>query len=604
MRAWNAQFERIIWREIMVKRYGWPEVPLEHWYDTAADAAAMGLPRALGACADVLGLAEQKQSDFDGGNLALRMCRPRSTKGGEVVWWNVPDRLERLYTYAMQDVRVERAVYRATRRLDPSERQVYLLDQRMNDRGILLDRPLVLAAKELARQAIVQTNAELKQLTAGTLTSVTDAAAIRRWLGQELFEDAPGAVDSIRKSVIQELLAEEAHTLPPDVRAVVEARQEAGRTSIKKLDTMLATAGADDVIRGTLLYHGASTGRWAGKGIQPQNFPRPEYTQDEIDALLPLVLRRDYHGLNLHRPVLPYLSFALRAMLRARPGHRLLVGDFAQIEARVLAWLYDEQWLLKAFANGEPIYERMAAVIYRVPASEITKKDPRRKMGKDTELGCGYGMGWETFITQAWERANVRVPEELAKRAVEAYRETHPAIRNGWFAVDGLAMAAVRNPEQVFSYPDPAVPGRPTIRFVQRGGYLWVILPTGRPLAFAKPRIRERETPWGEVREAVICEGVDSYTHRWHPYALYGGLITENIVQAMARDIMAGAMLRLEQGGYGTPVLTVHDEVVADTPLGVGSLEEFRRLMARPPRWAATCPIDVDCWEGERYGKR
>jgi DNA polymerase len=587
MRAFNANFERLIWNTIMVPRYGFPALPLEAWHDTAADAAAMALPRSLGECAAVLGVAEQK--DESGSQLAIRMSKPRSTKGGEVIWWDVPERLALLYEYCKQDVRTERAIYRATRRLSPAERQVYLLDQRINDRGVALDLGLIRAARKIVAVGLERVNADVHVLTGGAVPNVvTKPGDLKAWLATHQIE-----IDSARKSVVRDLLAGD---LPDPVRLVLESRAEAGRSSVAKLKKMQETVCADGRVRGTLFYHAAGTGRWGGRGIQPQNFTRPIVANPE--RYVELVRSGDHELVDAFEPPLPLIASLLRGMLVPAPGYRFLVGDFAQIEARVLAWIAGQEDLVRAFRNKEPIYERMAALIFGCPVEEIGKGE-RRQLGKNTELGCGYGMGADTFATQAWERDGTRVEPELAKRAVRAYRDNRRRITNFWFLLDGACLRAVRNPGTVTEVPTPTVP----VRFVVRGKYLYLILPSGRPLTFAKPRIRPRETPWGEVRDAVVVEGVDSQTHRWHAYALYGGLLTENVVQALARDLLAGAMLRLERAGYPC-VLTVHDEIVCETANEVGSLQTFTNMMRTAPRWAAGCPIDVDSWEGDRYGKK
>jgi DNA polymerase len=587
MRAFNAQFERLIWNAIMAPRYGFPALPLAAWHDTAADAAAMSLPRSLGECAAVLGVVQQK--DEAGSALAIRMSKPRSTKGGEVIWWDVPERLALLYEYCKQDVRTERAIYKATRRLSPSERCIYLLDQRINDRGVALDLGLIRSARKIVDVGLERVNADVHALTDGAVPNVvTKPADLKMWLATHQIE-----IDSVRKSVVRDLLAGE-HPAP--VRLVLESRAEAGRSSVAKLKKMQEMVCADGRVRGTLFYHAAGTGRWGGKGIQPQNFTRPIVKNPE--RYVEIVRTGDHELLDAFEAPLPLIASLLRGMLIAAPEHRLLVGDFAQIEARVLAWLAGEEWLVRAFRNKEPIYERMAALIHQVPVETIAKDSDERQLGKNTELGCGYGMGAETFARQAWERDGVKVPIELAKRAVKAYRESHRQIVAFWRELDDACLLAVKYPGRVSEVSTPTI----SVRFVVRGAYLYLVLPSGRPLTFAKPRIRPRETPWGLVRNAVVVEGVDSQTHRWHAYALYGGILTENVVQAFARDLLAHAMLRLDTSGYPV-VLTVHDEIVSEVPHGV-HLRHFTQIMREQPTWADGCPIDVDSWEGDRYGKK
>jgi DNA polymerase len=578
--AWNAQFERIIWNAVG-RRYGWPATAREQWYDTAADAAAMALPRALGQCADVLGVSEQKL-DL-GHNFVLRMSRPRSVKGGEVVWWTDPKRLARLYTYCKQDVRTERAIRKATRRLGARERATYLLDQKMNDHGVRLDTKLAHAMKYISEQGVQEANAKLFAVT-GVVTGVTKVIDLRAWLGTQGID-----VDGVPKDVVRDLLADP--NLPPDVRTALTIRQEAGRSSVAKIFSALGARGADGFIRGLLVYHGANTGRWAGRYVQPQNFPRGDF---DYRPFLQLVMDRDYDTLNTVAPPLAVISAMLRGLFIASEGQRLLVGDFAQIEARVLAWLAGQDDLVQQFVKGEKIYEPMAALIYDVPAEDVTKEDPRRKIGKDTILGCGFGMGPSKFCTQILKKEGIVVSEELAERAVRLYRLAFPRIPQLWRRMNSAALRAVANPGTTEIVE--------RCKFTRRGAYLWIILPSGRPLAYAAPKIEPRETPWGEVRDCVLAWSVDAETKQWKRRALYGGLLTENIVQALARDIMVDAMHRLDAHGYPL-VFTVHDEIIVDIPNGQGSLDEFTALAKVVPTWAHGCPVDFESWEGHRYRK-
>jgi DNA polymerase len=572
LRAWNAQFERIIWNTIMVPRYGFPEAPLEMWVDTAAEAAAMALPRNLSHAAEVLGITEQK--DMEGHALMMRMAKPRSTKGGEIVWWEVPERRERLYAYCKQDVRTEQAIAKAVRPLGRQERKIYLLDQRINDRGVMIDVPLVKAAQGIVAEGLRRANEAVRDATGGAVTSVSKTADLRDWVN----ETTGANIDSVRKSVVQEMLEGD---LPTPARAALEARAEAGRSSVAKLTSMIACKCSDDRARGLLFYHAARTGRWAGKLIQPQNFPRGDVPS--VERFIGDTLRGDYDYIDLFHPPLAVVSSMLRAMLRAAPGHRLMVGDFAQIEARVLVWLADQRDVLQQFARGEPVYEIAAA-----------RFGGTRQHGKAQVLGCGYGMGWEKFIQAAKEMFGLDLDKELAQTIVGDYRDTNKDVVQLWWDIGDAAMNAVRAPGSVHT-----VKG---CTFCVRGAYLWLILPSGRPLVYAAPKIAPRKTPWGEGRDSVLAWGLNSMTRKWERRALYGGLLVENIVQALSRDLMASAMLRLEGNGYPV-ILTVHDEIVCEVPNTVGTLNEFTNAMSAIPVWAKGCPVEVESWEGERYRK-
>lgn len=599
--AHNAQFERVIWGKICVPRLGWPELPLERWHCTAADAAAMALPRQLGQCAAVLKV--EQQVDDNKKDHTLRMARPRKVVNGQPIWWDIPERLEHLYNDCKNDVRMERDIYRVTRRLSPQERRVYLLDQKMNDRGVLLDVPLIRKAQAIVDIGLERANAEIRDVTAGAVAGVTKIADLKGWLGEQGLQ-----VPSVRKSAVRDLLEGD---LSDPVRAVLEARAESGRSSVSKLETMLKVRCGDDRARGLLLYYGADTGRWAGRLIQPQNFPRPDVKNPE--QYIEAILAGDYDGIDLFAPPIAVVSSLLRGCLRASRGHRFVVGDFAQIEARVLAWIAGQADLVELFATGGKVYETFAAKLYEVPVHEITKEDPRRQFGKNMVLGCGYQMGHRTYKRQAWEQMGVEIDLNFAKKTIKAYREQVPAIVQLWEDMQQAATQAILDPGKVFAAG--AVP----CKFTKRGGYLWMVLPSGRPLAFPHAHLG----PWtrefdvdvlndvGEIvgtrrekrtGESIIAWGIDQKVRKWKPYSVYGGLLVENAVQAISRDLLAESMLRVEEHGYKN-VLVVHDEIVSEAPVDHGSLKEFEQLMAQVPEWGKGCPVKVEGFEADRYRK-
>ncbi len=585
-RAWNAQFERVIWHKHCVPTYGFPEVPLELWHDTAAEAAAMSLPRSLGHAAEVLGVSAQK--DKEGHNLMMRMARPRSFKNGQPVWWNDPEKLQRLIEYCEQDVLVERAIYAKLRRLSKQERAVYLLDQTINDRGFAVDHLLVQSARDLADKALDRANGLIASLTDGEVDAVTKNADLARWLQYKGL-----AVDNVKKSTVRELLESD---VGGEARQVLEIRAEAARTSVAKLDAFDRASCADGRIRGSLLYHGASTGRWSGRLVQPQNFPRPEV--DDIESFIPAVIDGEYDVIDAKVPPLVLISSMLRSMIVASEDCTLMAADYNAIEARVTAWLAGERDLVQQFAEDQKVYERMASRVYAIDLGGIGKDSAERTLGKATVLGCGFGMGGEKFQRAAFEQYGLKITRAFADDVVATYRNTYPAIPKLWRQLDAAVMNAVREPGSVCfaGYED-------NIRVMREGSYLWVSIPSRRLLAYPLPRITSRMTPWGEERPSVVAWGIDSYTRKWKERALYGGLITENIVQATARDLLAASMQRVERAGYPV-VLSVHDEIICDVPQDDDhDFNDFLSLMHRKPRWADGCPIKVEGWEGNRYRK-
>lgn len=594
IKAWNAQFERTIWREIMVPRHGAVPVKDEQWVCTMAEARAMGLPGSLDQCAQVLRVAQQK--DVEGYGLMMRLTRPRAVKDGRPIWWdNAEGKLDRLYAYCKQDVRTERAIGKCLRPLPAQERELYLLDQTINDRGVQLDLELIEAAADLAAEGEARANAALAELTGGAVKSVKNNGDLRRFLNEQGL-----GVDSVSKPVVAELLSSD---LDPTVRQVLQLRADAGRTSVAKLHSMLAVAGADGRARGLLQYHGASTGRWSGRLIQPQNFPRGILKDPEW--FIPLVQQRRYDEIDIFAPPLGVISSLLRAMLIAGPGRVLVAGDFSAIEARVLNWIAGEEAVLedfRAYDAGDKAKDPYVIM------ARCMSPDATRQAGKAAELGCGYQMGAKKFVTAAWDVYQVRVDLKESARAVKAYRARHPHVQQLWWDVERACIDAVDIPGQVQVVAD----GK--LKMVVRGAYLYLVLPSGRPLCYAAPQVVERThtievvSDEGEIEEKTVTKrglefsALDPLTKQWGRERTYGGKLVENIVQAVSRDLLAHAMIRAERNGFPI-VLTVHDEIVSEPLVQNADLDEFEDLMKQTPEWAHGCPINAEGWTGPRYRK-
>lgn len=618
LRAWNAQFERIIWNTICQK-YEFPQLPNDRFYCTAADALAMGLPGWLDGAVKALRLKIEK--DMAGNRLALQMCKPRKTKDDSLRWWDVPDKLEHLYEYCKQDVRAEVAAMGATRRLSDEERAVYLLDQTINDRGVYLDQPLAKRCRSVALEGIKRANKVVVETTNGDVSRITQVGKMQYWLREQGCD-----IPNLKKNTLQEYLGQD---LPEPIKDVLLARAEAGKASVAKIDAMFACVCSDSRLRGLLQYHGAGTGRWAGRLVQPQNLFRP--TVEDIEHYIPRIstshMPIDYDALDLEENPVGVVASLLRYLLTASPEHRLVCADFKAIEARIIAWLAGQDDLVEMFAahdRGE------GEEVYVITAEQF---NTTRYIGKHVILGAGFGMGGDKFYKQGKEQygidfdeidppTGVRIKQEWAVEDadqevwalyhregrwelpdyghavshafIKLWRARYPLIPQYWYACQNLMLSAVRNPGSVQELGP--------IKASFRGRHLWLILPSKRPLCYLFPSIVERDTPWGEKREAVRVWTRDSVTHRWRPQVLYGGLIAENITQATARDVMVYAMNTVTEEGYPI-ILTVHDEIVADAPNGFGSFEHYIKLMQRKPSWANGLPVEVSGWEGQRYRK-
>lgn len=571
LQAWNANFERVIWNTIMAPRYNWPRTRSGQWYCTMAQASTAGLPRALGQAAAVLGVEEQK--DKVGQALMMRMARPRRTNpDGTHVWWNTPDKIETLVQYCRQDVRTEMDVSTHIPYLTDSERQLYLLDQRINDRGVLLDRDLLDRVRILADESKAEIDAEINRLTRGEVRSATNGMHLVAWLRKYGVHTS-----SVDKQAVAEILSSDA--LHPVIRRVLELRQAGAKSSTAKLNAMEYAASADGRMRGLLVYHGAATGRWSGKLVQPQNFPRPVRKQAELDEIIAKLKAGE--SIADHGHGTEIAADLLRSMIIAAPDHRLMFADYSAIEARVLAWVAGQKDLVETFAKGGDVYKKMASAIYNVSVDQVS--DNQRQVGKMAILGAGYGMGGKRFAEQC-ATMGIAVDVEEAQRIVAIYRQENNRIAAYWRDLEAeflqLTSEALEQGETIVRLP----------------------LRSGRSLTYRNPRIVQRETPWGTPQDIVEIDTLNSVTRQWVTQKVWGGLLVENVVQATARDLMAGAMMRLEQKGYPV-IMSVHDEIICEVPDSFGSLDEMIEIMTAPPAWAAGCPIAAEGKEGPRYRK-
>lgn len=592
--AHNAQFERAMWRHVM-GRYGFADIPREQWYCTAAKAAAMGLPRSLDQASRALGLGDTK--DADGRRVMLKMCKPRKPLVKErkanpdwertLYWHENPDEFAILAGYCKQDVRVEEAIDLAIPDLVHSEREVWLLDQKINDRGLHLDLESIEAITNTLDLHETALSEETLRLTDWQINSMRQRKAL-----DYMRINCGHHIDGLDKvTVINHL---ERDNLPPKVRRLLEIRQQVAMSSVKKLQSMAATACSDHRTRGTLLYWGATrTGRWAGRLIQPQNLPRGDLELESVEAALAIF--RDGWGDIFESPS-AVASSCVRGLITSAPHHDLRAADFANIEGRCAAWLAGEEWKLEAFraydeGTGPDLYKLAYSRAFGIPVEDITKD--QRFIGKVMELSLQY-QGWVgAFSTMAFNYG-VTLPEEEVVNLCGKWRQAHPCIVHLWRALENGMLETVRTGEQ-------RQVGR--IRFGIRGDFLHMRLPSGRLLSYHKPGIVQRKDRYDRLKDSITYMGLNSTTYQWTRLHTYGGKIFENAIQALARDVMVEAMFRVEEANYPL-VLTVHDEIVAETPQNGGhGQEEFEGLMSIVPAWAPGLPVAVAGWNGHRYRK-
>lgn len=591
--AHNAQFEYNITNNVMHPRYGWPKLRHAQLVDTMAEAYAMALPGGLGEAGAAVGLDLQK--DMQGHRIMLQMCKPRAEKDGKIIWWDAPEKVQRLIEYATVDVASEVELYGRLRRLSEREQRVWQLDQQINERGVYVDQDLINAALRITDIEKKRLNAKMSALTRGKVTACTQTALLTRWVKLQGVE-----VDSIAKAEIVDLLDRD--DIPAYVKQVLSLRREANKSSTAKLQAFLNGASRDGRVRHLFQYHAATTGRWGGRKVQTQNLPRGNIKWKNIPRAIDLVMAQDVIAIdNEFGGVMSTVSTLIRPMICAAPGHKLICADFSNIEGRVLAWIAGEDWKIDAFKDfdagtGHDLYNVAYAKSFKVPVESVTSD--QRQLGKVQELALGFGGGVGAFQSMA-KIYGVSVPDTKADELKLAWRDAHPKVKAFWYAIDKAAIDAVRNPGVIFS---AGVKGR-QIRYRVSGSFLWCRLPSGRDLCYPYPQLIKGATPWGEERDMLIYKTVDGFTKKWGAHQTWYGELVENIVQGIARDVLVDAMFRVDAWGYNV-VMHVHDEIVSEEPLSSStSLAEFQQLMAEVPSWAEGLPIAAKGWEGDRYRK-
>lgn len=590
--AHNAAFEHAIWKYTMPK-YGFTEeLPLEKLRCSAAKAASHGLPRDLDSVCRVLGVDQLK--DSDGSRLMLRMCKPRKPRKAEmladpdyaskVFWHEEPGDLVRLAEYCMQDVRAEEAASEALSDLSPEEQELWLRDLRINDRGIPVDVEACAGAVDCIERHSADLLEEFSRITG--LSSPKQVGATLQWL-----QERKVLIFGLDKHSVSSAFdfTEEGE----EARRVLEIRQSLSKSSTAKYESFLAVASVPDHrARGCFMYHGAATGRWTGRLLQPQNFPRGTFK--DAEGAVELFRAGDLDGVKLfYGDPMEAASSCLRSMICAPDGKDFICADYSSIEGRVLAWLADEQSALDVYREGRDPYRVAAAAIYHCGYDDIPKSDPRRQIGKVAELALGYQGGRRAFDAMA-ENYGVDLPEREVKEIVSNWRDSRPKTVQLWRELEHCAVCAVTNRGQAYTY------GK--LSFKANNRYLAMLLPSGRVVYYANPRLETKTTPWGEEKSVVVYDTVDSVTRKWGPAHLYGGLITENATQAVARDLLANGLRNVEDAGYPV-VLHVHDEAMSEVPTDFGSVEEYEQLMCQLPPWAEDLPLKAEGWRGKRYKK-
>lgn len=576
--AYNCAFERICLSRFLGLSTGDYLSPLA-WKCSMVWAATLGLPLSLKSVGAVLKLDKQKLSE--GKDLIKYFCQPCTpTKANGERKRNYPYHAPETWSlfkdYNLRDVDVEIAIQQTLSRCPVPERlwDEYHLDQTINDRGVALDMVLVQNAIALDDASRLELTEALKRLT--DLENPNSVTQLKEWLADNGLE-----TDTLGKKAVAALL----ETSPPALQDVLSLRQQLAKSSVKKYQAMQNCVCADGRVRGMFQFYGAArTGRWAGRLIQVQNLHQNH--MPDLDQARDLVRGGHTDALRmLYDSVPSVLSELLRTAFIPKPRSTFIVADFSAIEARVIAWLAGETWRNDVFATHGKIYEASASQMFRVPIEEITKGSTLRQKGKLAELSIGFSGS--VGALKAMGALDMGLEEEELPHIVNAWRLANPNIVKLWYAIEKAAISCVKH--NTFTRVESLV-------FSMKHGFLFVELPSGRNLAYARPQLRLNR--FG--REGLTYEGVGK-TKKWERIETFGGKLTENIVQAIARDLLAEAMRRLHDAGCEI-VLHCHDEVVIESG-HLDRLDTMTRILCETPQWAKGLILSADAYICTYYRK-
>lgn len=615
----NSHFDRTVLRNAM------PELapPVERWRDTMVQALAHSLPGALGALCEVLGVPQDKAKDKEGKSLIQLFCKPRpkNSKLRRATSKTHPVEWQRFVAYAGLDIEAMREVYKRLPKWNYQDAELALWhrDQRINDRGVCMDVQLAQAAIEAVDLEQKRLAKRTQEMTDGEVQAATQRDAMIKHIVESYGVELP----DMQRSTLERRIADP--DLPSPVKELLVIRLQASTTSTSKYKSLMKGISSDGRLRGTLQFCGASrTGRWAGRLFQPHNLPRPTLEQERIDEGIE-ALKSGCADL-LFDNVMELTSSALRGCIMAPAGKKLVVSDLSNIEGRKLAWLAGEQWKLAAFrqydeGTGPDLYKLAYAKAFNTTPGEVTKY--QRQIGKVMELGLGFGGGVAAFLTFALvygldleELATAALPniprdvqreakswyDESVKRKAtyglsecvfiacdslkRLWRRAHPETCDFWYQLERTVRAAIATPKKTLYC------GYLKVR--RDGAWLRIQLPSGRALCYPSPSIEKGN---------ITYMGINSYSRKWQRLKAYGGKLVENVTQAAARDVLAGNMPLIENAGYSI-VLTVHDEVICETPDTDDYTDAaLSSLLSTNPEWAPDIPLNAGGFEAYHYRK-
>lgn len=576
--AHNANFERVC-----LSRYFEDFLPPEQWQDTMIMASEQGYPSSLAQLGNALGLAEDKKKLATGKRLIQFFCKPcKPTKANGGRTRNLPEHDQEKWNlfieYNRHDVVTEKEIYSKLKglknRVSQQEWDNWYLDQRINDRGIQIDTELVKNIRDYNVEHSLELMEEAKRIT--ELENPQSVAQLKGWLEKQEGRQ----IISLNKDALKDLLKE---NLKPDTRRALEIRQELGKTSVKKYDAFERATCQDGRVHGTFQFYGGRTGRWAGRLIQPQNFPRPVF--DDLETARTLVKGSEWDVLEMLYPSMnDVFATLIRTAIIPKQGHRFIIADYSAIEARVIAWLTRTTWRQEVFKNGGDIYCASASQMFGVPVEKHGVNGHLRQKGKIAELALGYGGG--TAALEAFGASKMGLSQEQQQEIVTKWRQASPRIKEFWYIL-GRAF-------------EDAIMGRTTtldrnMVIYKSDGNVYIKLPNGRSIAYVSPRIKDGQ---------VSYLGLNQTTRQWCWINTWGGKLTENVVQSIARDCLCETLKGCEEIGVQT-VMHVHDEVICETPTEQAEqkFKELLDVMAKPIEWAPGLILVGDGFISDYYKK-
>lgn len=584
--AFNAQFERVC-----INKYF--DIKTENWECTMVKALSLGFPGDLDSVGKVIGIEPDKQKLMTGKNLIRIFSIPRKVKEDNQISMlenkirilpeDRPEEWRLFKEYCIRDVETERAIRNKLSRFKtiPQEKRLYELDQKINDRGVLIDLDMAKNAISIDTEQTERLTKEYRDITG--LENPNSLTDLKKFIKNKTGK----VVKSITKQNLKEL--KEKLEKYDDVVIALEIRKRLSKSSIAKYKKMIDVACSDGRARGLLQFYGASTGRWAGRLIQVQNLPQNHIK--DLDIAREIVKNGDLDLLEMmYDNPSDILSQCIRSAIIPSPGCKFAVADFSAIEARVIAWLAGEQWRLDVFNSHGKIYEASASQMFNVPIEQIHKGSPLRQKGKVAELALGYQGAAGALI--AMGALKMGLAEDELPDLVSQWRKANPKIVKFWYETEAAVIEAITN--------------RSTVRInkylkaIYESGMLFLELPSGRKLAYVKPKVVEHDKFPG--KQKIVYQVINENTYQWEEVDTYGGKLVENIVQATARDCLAHSMLKLDKAGYNI-VMHVHDEVIIEIEEDKDELKNITDLMGEEIPWAPGLPLRADGYVCDYYMK-